>query len=603
MPTSLAAMSQYEDVNREIQSFLASRSQSQSNHAPIVNDPLPDIQPLLRSLLDTYTQIRNHLESGSESALKETLLKSDIKMSLVCETLLATLSKTTEEKNSLRAENNQIIKELRTKQENEATKRIQLERVQTELELKKREIDELARLSRDQRRRVEENNQTVQKLKSELAQTRQRVTEMESLKARAAERMEVHEREVNALSKILQERHEEICKLNESKKYEENKNSGAKMRVIELEREIEILVKQAETKENNLVLSNNELSKALNENKEIKKELERHQESCGYYEKLYKSLDKQNAYLNKEMNRLLRNSDQDNSEVYRKKAKKRGRRLKKLEKELQKYKNEQMEVKEETSKESDGLIARIEELTEKNKEYKRKIEELERSIKVNDKINEKVKVYDKPASDSKRYNMNNYRQRVDNIATNTNTNLYGKQMESTACIQPVTNNYRQSYAWHQPDLNYDYTDVPQIFSKNNEVEQRSTADRLFNLEHQYETEVDVGNFVPAQHNEGWLGKNQQLRESKPVREPKESKLVRVAEDEPSAETAKTYHTTSTLKDMMARTDKLQKKFADLESQLANIKEEDTAERLSERVKAYSNNYSTWNVDSNDSDII
>ncbi|KAI5169946.1 hypothetical protein PAEPH01_1122 [Pancytospora epiphaga] len=71
----------------------------------------------------------------------------------------------------------------------------------------------------------------------------------------------------------------------------------------------------------------------------------------------------------------------------------------------------------------------------------------------------------------------------------------------------------------------------------------------------------------------------------------------------SNESIKTYHTTSTLKDMIARTERLQERFESLEDQLAHIKEGNTEERLVDKMRTYSTRCSELNIDSNDSDFI
>jgi len=73
-------------------------------------------------------------------------------------------------------------------------------------------------------------------------------------------------------------------------------------------------------------------------------------------------------------------------------------------------------------------------------------------------------------------------------------------------------------------------------------------------------------------------------------------------EEDSTDSIKTYHTTSTLREMIAKTDTLQKKFASLENKLANIKEGNTEERLTDKIRTYKDEYSKWNRESEESDI-
>src|SRR5690606_6713413 len=90
---------QYNDVNKEIQQFLSSRANKNREITP--HQEQQDILPLLESLNRTYSEINAALRTENSAALKDVILKSDVKMSLVCETLLETLRKTAEDKNNL----------------------------------------------------------------------------------------------------------------------------------------------------------------------------------------------------------------------------------------------------------------------------------------------------------------------------------------------------------------------------------------------------------------------------------------------------------------------------------------------------------------------
>ncbi|KAI5151541.1 hypothetical protein ENBRE01_2205, partial [Enteropsectra breve] len=74
-------------------------------------------------------------------------------------------------------------------------------------------------------------------------------------------------------------------------------------------------------------------------------------------------------------------------------------------------------------------------------------------------------------------------------------------------------------------------------------------------------------------------------------------------DDVSLESVKTYHTTSTLKEMIERTNKLQKKFENLEEQLAQIEDGNAEKNLENILKTYNAGFNELNIDSNDSDFI
>lgn len=75
------------------------------------------------------------------------------------------------------------------------------------------------------------------------------------------------------------------------------------------------------------------------------------------------------------------------------------------------------------------------------------------------------------------------------------------------------------------------------------------------------------------------------------------------EDENSVDSIKTYHTSSTLKEMMEKTEKLQQKFQMLEDQLENIKEGESIDKLTDKIKTYNSYYSDINANSSDSDVL
>ncbi|KAI5150720.1 hypothetical protein ENBRE01_1666, partial [Enteropsectra breve] len=198
----------YEDVNREIQDFLNRRSVKAEELPYRKSAGNADILPLLESLNSTYNEINMYLRSGNADALKDVILKSDIKMSMVCETLLDTLQKTTEEKNHLQKDNNSLRKsKLETDEEN-ARNKMKINKLEDDLDTKTKNLAELSRIIRDQKERMQEYKEDVAHAKAEQAAYKMKMEELENLRAKAMEKLLVFEKEMDIVHGILKEKEE-----------------------------------------------------------------------------------------------------------------------------------------------------------------------------------------------------------------------------------------------------------------------------------------------------------------------------------------------------------------------------------------------------------
>jgi hypothetical protein len=795
-------MTKYDDVNREIQELLSRRNNAGiESHQNTHSNP-KDILPLLESLNKTYNDINTYLKTENPDALKDVILKSDIKMSMVCETLLDTLRQTVEDKNKLNMDLERLDKLKREIEERESRNKILIAKLESELDFKSGNNNELNRVIRDQKERIAEYKEETLKSKSDASFLKIKISELENLRNKATERLQVYERELEGLNIYIKERDEMIRKLQIEKKEEENKNSNVKKKILELERMIEILNNKNETREKNLSLCNNELSKVLMENKTMKTDFEKYKESSVYYENLYNNLNKQNAYLNSQLNRMLKDRDYSKESAdlvrkYKKKARRNKKKARAFKLEIENLQNATMNH-EKPSDTSDSLIKRIDELTTKNKDYKTRIMALEADKKeIESKISKlerkpehiynqhRLKI-DKLENKAQQYTLNR------NKETEIPSNSHRIPMPSNHTVPTFNKNHiahpqnlQYSYKYNNPADNYiatpsnnhmnppsnnfnsangyfrttadpnrknddyytnlnnpvfgadtkKYNDVfsTPVFTKPllHELEDTSNKNymKLFNLDNTYDkkepndflggfpddTELSLIKHTDLQHdydipqlknepkaefidprvNDNYIkkegqtfnnaknirqsanqesskykfepmikqidhsllngnkgivtskdnisnntGLNREAAPKKPISETfvnqwdnikntlgneishanvhqasnphtlEEFKKNREGDtnnnpfqDEQSDESIKTYHTTSTLKDMMARTDNLQKKFETLEQQLANIKEGDSESKLADKIKTYNNYYSDWNIESNDDEIL
>lgn len=715
-------MGDYEAVNREIQDFLMKkRGTGQEVLAMPTETPahLPDITALLESLNRTYSQINSHLRSGDSEALKDVVLKSDIKMSLVCETLLQTLKTTTEEKNRLQMENRTLSSTNQRLEEELAQSKTRIGRLERDLSFKESNLGELHRIIKDQKDRMHEYRDEAQRARSECQQQRAKVQELEGLRARAAERFAVHETEVAAIKDVLRERDGQLAALANEKKAEEGKNSGIKQRLAEMEQIVETLNKKLQSRDVNLSLCNDELSKVLNENKMMKGDFDQYKEKSAYYEGLYNNLNKQNAYLNNQLNRMLRNGEHAGvTTIYEKKYKRKNAKKKRIIAAL-KAENSKLKSKVKDAESvqaisdtvctegTEPLIKRIDELTTANKDFRKRIAEIEMEKKeIEKKIHKLEKEtasrpkescsrvdagpreqlgasrrfnpssrvsqlerhtwqrptrpsepfslktkYENPSCYTSRPMLADHRtvhipSRPDSIKDKIDTRPFNDIFSSPNFISPIMPELKGKPIYPKPNLdnNYDVNTrddllgaFPDLGPGNSTLlsatpiaipaPQAGPSNVQSNLPHQADKhdpspsiyaslDIDAlkGDYEerlnkefsklqapiraarkegPAQPKASSSNKGMLPSNRKPTR----------SLDEPSDDSLKTYHTTSSLKDMIARTDKLQRRFESLEEQLANIKEGNTEDKLIDKMKTYNTQYSELNIDSNDSDFI
>ncbi|ELA42336.1 uncharacterized protein VICG_00736 [Vittaforma corneae ATCC 50505] len=296
----------YADVNREIQALIASKENTPQREPISKHTDDENILTLLESLNKTYSEINAALQTENSQALKDVILKSDIKMSMVCETLLETLKKTTEEKNSLIKENQGLERNKRELESTNTSNKIYIDKLKSELDFKRVNVEELNRIIMDQKNRMTEFKEESIKARNEVQFFKAKIDEIENLRARANERMGIYEKELEALNTVIKDKDDRIQTLTLEKKNEEEKNSSVKTRMAELESFVDALNKKLEIKDRNMALCNSELSKVLCENKKLKVEHEKYKESSVYYEGLYNSLNLQNAYLNSQLNKMLK---------------------------------------------------------------------------------------------------------------------------------------------------------------------------------------------------------------------------------------------------------------------------------------------------------
>ena len=155
---------------------------------------------------------------------------------------------------------------------------------------------------------------------------------------------------MESLNKILQERENALKEFVKQKQNEDSKNASLKLKLSEYEKKVDDLTHKLTLKEKSLQLCNSEINKLTMENKKYNMENEKHKTNSIYYENLNKNLNEQNAYLNRQLNKIIQSEKYAKEginiyDVYESKKKKYKKKFRKLQNELNKIKDENEELK------------------------------------------------------------------------------------------------------------------------------------------------------------------------------------------------------------------------------------------------------------------
>ncbi|EOB12701.1 hypothetical protein NBO_378g0011 [Nosema bombycis CQ1] len=412
-------MDEYEKINNEIKQLM-NTSVTQGDCVKEDKNNVDHLIKILSDLIRVYKEIQNMLETNDHDGVKNKLLSDEIKISLVCESLMKVLKDECNEK-----------KEIYQKLEEEKSKIIEMNKENDEMRHKIRKMEsdiqylsngnkELNRIIQDQKSRVQSFKEKAE-LETKGADTIRMINkELENLKQKALDKNEILVKETNVLRGRLEEKDKTIRKLNEEIKNLGNLCKTKEEKCLTLEKTIIALRKKFEMKEEALDLCNSELAKLISKNKKIESLNEDFQGKAAYYERLYKAINKQNEYLNEQLARLINvdnadkleeeksaiinetlvtaNSDIKKIKGYKKRLKKYKKRYATTHEEYEKNKNELKEVRrmidriklenkrlqdekdkaiESNNQVTDTLLNKVENLLEKNKEYQKILFELQ----------------------------------------------------------------------------------------------------------------------------------------------------------------------------------------------------------------------------------
>lgn len=643
-------MNGYDAINDEIKNFLAlTEKQPKENVEPIKetsSENLSSLVALLTNLQNVYNDINTNLIARDNEGLKDKLLNSEVKMSLVCESLMRVLKDVCQEKNELVQSEEKYKERVKNLLEEKEGSEIKVSRMESDLDFANRGNQELSRIIKDLKNKIQGFKEKAELEKRNCDSFRSINEELEILRKKALERCDVYEKEIMVLKQYLKEKTDEVGKMkNEIKRIDAEKEVLSK-RMIGYEKSNELLRKKLEIKENGLGLCNSELSKLISKERRMESELEGLKEKAAYYERLYKATNNQNEYLNSQLARIISMGGGDKIElpeydpesqqsVVQEKADTRTsdkshlRSLKRYKRKsleqkevneglrneiqdlklmLERLKDENARLREEktkamssNSKITDDLMNKVERLLEKNREYQNVIYELKgKDIGTREAKKADVDESFKTVNDEEFRNdfsiRNTGKDRIwemgDNLKPFVLEGDYNKEMvRDEEHVYDLDGSRKRKTKF----------DVSNIQSRLRSSEKQDDGIRpnspiRMNIPDKFYTSL-----VSPEKNEDDSLVRRNVHPVDPFDsapneinrlEDSEDKLDRKIESCSSSTSPKTVRTTSTLHEMLRRTDALKGKFDKLEEQLHLIKNSDKADtdKVRDQIKAYKNYY-------------
>jgi hypothetical protein len=682
-------MKEYDTINEEIKKFLTlsdrRREEKRQEETPkATQEDMHSLISLLTNLQNIYSDINAQLLVHDNEGLKNTVLNSDIKMSLVSESLIRVLKDVCQEKNELmerEAEYQERIKKLTEEREGAE---IRLSKMESDNDFISRGNQELSRIIQDQKNKIQGFREKAELERRNCDSFRAINEELETLRKKALEKCDVYEKEIGVLKEYLRDRDESIKKVKESLRNEEKEREGLGKKMVGLEKTNELLRKKIEVKDNSLGLCNSELSKLISKEKRIEGELESLKEKASYYERLYRATNSQNEYLNSQLSRMItmenveklnvpeyvpeptveatKEESKESAKMHMRRARKYKHKVAELEELVEKQRMEmrsmslamerlkddnsrlQEDRKEAVSSNNrilDNLMGKVEALLEKNREYQSIIYELRSGRPRERKETAETLLKLRPECDESFKTVDDGEEKGPLL-----DGLFRKK--SVPGGRPDPRRYDREFF----KLEADYEDKQELGIGRHEGFPASSSANIQSKMQRNGAEKDTGkmrletnsirlnlpeNFYTSlvkkekprdrsiilrsplgQNNEGLVEEPEGFdfvvsKDDAPPADPFKSSPnggagAPVAEDDSldSLLSPKTVRTTSTLQNMLRRTDELQRKFDTLEEQLRQIKRSDKAEpeKIHDQLKAYANYYYSDYLDlSNESDFM
>ncbi|ELQ76379.1 hypothetical protein THOM_0635 [Trachipleistophora hominis] len=258
-----------------------------------------------------YSKINAYLNSSNHDKLQNELLKENINSSLVCESMMKVLREISAERNeSVQNEKNtkMRVNELLKEQFDQKKKIVKL---MDDLKYCSSANNELLRLVQDQKGRISAYKEKYELEKKNVLNMKVVNEELDSLRRKALTKIEVLTKEISVLSDRIKECNAQITALKQHEQQKEEIERSFESQVLEMERSLNEHKKVLEEKGKALEMCNSELAKLLAMEKRMKEEIKNLKEKSSYYERLYRSINEQNEYLNAQLTKFINNSEMD----------------------------------------------------------------------------------------------------------------------------------------------------------------------------------------------------------------------------------------------------------------------------------------------------
>lgn len=261
-------MEDEEKINKEIQSFLAKTTRPAAESQSKVentqkNTSAGELVDMLSRLQRTYSKIQEALEAKDEEGVKSEILKSDVKMSLVCESLVRVLRETYIERNEFA----EAIERLEAKEASLAKEKKHLEERVIRLE---NEVKYAAQASGEMERFIKDQKQSLEAIKGKFDSQRKALEnmklvneEIDASRKLLIEKCEVSSMEIETLKGHIEDRARIIEDLKEKLKAQEKLGESLQAANKSLLAKTEALSKKLEIKEKSLDVVNSELARLL----------------------------------------------------------------------------------------------------------------------------------------------------------------------------------------------------------------------------------------------------------------------------------------------------------------------------------------------------
>lgn len=258
---------------------------------------------------ELYSKIHMYLSSSEHDKLQNELLRENINSSLVCESMMKVLREISTERNesvqnekNARTRMNELLKE-------QFDQKRKIMKLMDDLKYCSSANNELLRLVQDQKGRIGAYKEKYELERKNVQNMKVINEELDSLRRKALTKIEVLTKETSVLSDRIKECNSQIAALKQYDQQKEETEKSFESQMLEMERSLNEHKKILEEKGKALEMCNSELAKLLAMEKRMKEEIKNLNEKSCYYERLYKSINEQNEYLNAQLTKFINNSE------------------------------------------------------------------------------------------------------------------------------------------------------------------------------------------------------------------------------------------------------------------------------------------------------